>query len=122
MNFSVVAGIFAVFFLWYLASPFSHDYRLTDSSIEIVLFRQIPVRRISMRDIAEVRVVSWKETTPFSQPLSMYFAERWGNRLWGPMVLIRKKKGLSRRLIITPKDPQAFIRLIEERMKALETV
>ncbi len=122
---SWIIGIFVFIFLWYLASPSSYCYQVTDSSVDILLLRRIPIRRILIGDVEEVRILSWKETLPlpFFQPVSTYFsmgfAESWGNRLWGSKVFLRRKRGISRKFILSPKDPQAFIQLVEEKRRGL---
>lgn len=115
----VVVGMLAFLLLWFFGLPFIYDYRLVDSSVEILLFRLIPIRRILFRDIAEIRVVPWKELFSFPRSLPLYFSESWGNRLWRPAVLIRKSRGLSRYIILTPKDTNAFIRFVEEQRRKL---
>lgn len=115
----IIIGIGAILLLWTFVFPLIYDYRVTDSSVEILLFRFFPIRRVVIRDIAEVRLISWRETI---SSLPLYFAESWGNRLWHlwrqyPGVLIRKNKGLSKSLLLTPKDPQTFIHVVKERMK-----
>jgi len=73
-----------------------------------LLFRVFPILRIPLTDIAEVRKASWWETVG----LHSFFAARCGNRLWGPIVVIKRKRPFvfNRTTYITPDDPDGFIR------------
>jgi hypothetical protein len=84
-------------------------YRITKDSLQFVVFGKIPYMSIKLANIAEIREVSFKEAT-FQKPLVW----RCGNRLWGKIVLIRRKKGIIKTILITPDNPDEFISEIRE--------
>jgi hypothetical protein len=85
-----------------------YGYRITASGVAIMLFGTIPVWRVPFRDIAEVRKTSWSQTWPF-RSLAMFSALRLGNRVWGPIILIRRKTRGLRIILVTPDRPDEFI-------------
>jgi hypothetical protein len=83
-----------------------YGYRIANGRVEIVLFRIVPIRWVSLKNIKEVRAIGsndWGALGPWD-------AERWGNRIVGPMVLIERREGISKKLLITPDNPDEFIR------------
>lgn len=97
-------------------------YELGQQMLRIKLFGLLPVRRIKMEDIIEVKVISaWTETLPFSKGFECAFlcAERWPSYVFKKNgVFIRNKAGISRYLILSPKDPEDFTSKIR-RYKAM---
>ena len=91
-----------------------YSYRIGGKSIEILLFRAFPVISIAIADISEIRRASWWETVGVRN----FFAARCGNRLFGRIVLIRRKKPriLNSVTYITPNDPDAFISEVLRRI------
>lgn len=84
-------------------------YRVTPESVDLVLLGSLPVARLPLHEIAVVREVSAEET------LTADLSARWSNRLVGPggrSVLIQKKAGLLPRLVLTPDQPEAFVRCV----------
>jgi hypothetical protein len=81
-----------------------YSYEVRASEIRILLFSLIPIVRIPMSNVAEV-------TSPAPRPywLSPWYALRLGNRIFGEAVLIRKRRGLIKSIIIAPDDPARFI-------------
>ncbi len=106
-----IALVIAGGLMFQLMARYLYNYRVTDDEIQIVLFGRIPLRRIPVRDIVEVRRVANTAINPISNP-EVFYSERWGNRIWGNTVFIQKARGLSRRLLITPDDPDEFIRQV----------
>ena len=84
-------------------------YRVTPGTVDLVLLGAVPVARLPLAEIAEVREVSLGET------MTPDLAGRWSNRFFGPdgrAVLIVKKAGLMPRLVLTPDRPEAFVRTV----------
>jgi len=92
------------------------QYKISDGILRVELFGRVPLRRVRLEDIQEARIISpW----PFSEHFSIdtLFAEAWPSRVFiRKGVLIRKKRGLSRRLVLTPQDPTKFIDVISPRV------
>jgi len=63
---------------------------------------------IAISNIREIRecppIELWKPTLVL----------KFGNRLWGDCVVIQKKSGLFRSVIITPDNPEEFIKSVQE--------
>ena len=95
----------AVLFVGFLLLPlrYIYDYEIEGDRIAVKLFSAIPVMRIRINDILEIRGCSFREL------LMPSFALRLGNRVWGKGVVIRKKRGLFRTVIMTPDNPAGFI-------------
>ena len=102
----------AIFMAWLYASQWIIRYQTTKEAVRIRLFGVIPLRRIKPDDIAEIRLISWTDTFPLSrnfQPEYLW-AERWPSHIFQKQfVFIRKKTGLSRVMILSPRDPQQFV-------------
>ncbi len=69
--------------------------------------------RMKLANIAEVRKVSFKEAT-FQKGIEGVLVLRCGNRLWGQIILIRRKKGIFKTILITPNNADKFISKIRE--------
>ena len=91
------------------------NYRIAKDSIQFVLFGKIPLIQIQLANIAEIRKVSFKEAT-FQRGIEGILVLRCGNRLWGQIILIRRKKGIFKTILITPDNADEFISKIRERM------
>ena len=80
-----------------------YNYDVRGDHVRVVLFRRIPLMVIRISNIREIKeappIELWKPTC----------ALKFGNRLWGACVLICKKRGLIRRIVITPDNPHAFV-------------
>jgi len=98
-------GFILIIILLLVPRRYLYNYRIANESIQIVIFKVIPVRRLLFNNISEIRKISRKEISwnPFE-------SEKWGNRLFGDIVLVRKKSGLIKSLLITPDDADAFIK------------
>lgn len=82
-----------------------YGYRLGDEGIEIVLFKVIPIKRIRYDRITGVRSIS---SARMWLDLDYLFVVRFGNRVWGPAVLIFRRRGLP--IVITPDNVDEFVR------------
>ncbi|MBF6570177.1 MAG: hypothetical protein IVW54_15005 [Candidatus Binataceae bacterium] len=85
-----------------------YDYDIEDAKVRVLLFRLVPVMTIrisNIRDISECSPTElWKPT----------FALKFGNRVWARCVLIRKRRGLIRSVVITLGNPHEFAEQIKE--------
>jgi hypothetical protein len=83
-------------------------YVIDDRHLRVLLFG-IMARRIALSDIEKVDTCA-----PF-------WNEHWCNTLWpvGRVVRIRRKSGIFRNFIITPKDRDTFIRELKARVPNL---
>lgn len=82
-------------------------YRFTDTRVQAVLFRVIPVSSTGYDLVKEVRIISSWEAL-------FWFAVHSENRLTGPLfVLIRRS---SFPVLMTPDDPEKFVRQVKLRV------
>jgi len=80
-----------------------YGYRVRNRAIEITLFHVLPVYRLPIDNIEQIQKASWYELGIGGCTL------RLGNRITGQGVLIKKRKGWFRRVVISPNDPDKFI-------------
>jgi hypothetical protein len=107
----ILAGLVLVFVVVggsQIIGPRCGKYLITDSSVEFVLFGRLRVWAAAFSDITDVRPVS---------PFEMFtvFAVNLMNRLFAQHVLIRKRRGILRRAVITPDRPEEFIQIVREK-------
>jgi hypothetical protein len=114
----LVAGLGTIG-LFQVGGKYLISYRIDDKAVQILFLGVVPVKRIVLKDIAEVKRLSPKEvycdTFVLSSP-EMFFAQRWGNRFWGEGVLISKKARLFKIILLTPDDVGNFVDKLNERM------
>lgn len=95
------------------ALPWLYDCRVQGQSIDIVLFRKLPIYRLRLTNVASVAKVSRKE-------LAIKGAQGGtlglGNRPFGDYVLVTKRKGPFRRIVLTPVDADEFVEEVSSRM------
>jgi hypothetical protein len=63
-------------------------------------------------DIIEIRKISLKEALLANE----FSTLRFGNRIWGGIVLIRKANGLFKTIVITPDNPEMFINNVNQHI------
>lgn len=88
---------------------FVYGYRLGPKGLDFVLFGRLAVWRIPVEDIATILEMTWADAL-FCRIPGMLLAFRAGNRIWGPALLIRRRRGVVRLVAITPDDPGSFLR------------
>lgn len=106
MNLNLTASILGaatVFCTMVYALRFVYDYRVKNHSIEFMLFRALPVYRIPVDNIDSIQKTSWLRLGIGGMTL------RFGNRVFGTCVLVHRRSGLFRRIVITPKDADKFV-------------
>ena len=92
-----------------IAGPHCGGYRITDDAIEFVTFGTLRVWHASFEDISDIRLVSFARS--FLLP-----ALHLMNRPFAQYGLVRKRRGLFRWVLITPNQPQEFVRTIREKI------
>src|SRR5271166_6625394 len=85
-----------------LVGPRCGKYRITNDSIEFVLFGKLRVWRSFFEDIREIRLVSFSE-------MQTGLAIGLMNRPFAQYVLVRRRRGIFRAVVITPDQPQEFV-------------
>lgn len=82
---------------------FVYSYRVENRAVEIVLFHTLPVYRVPIDDIDRIQKASWGELGIGGVIL------RLGNRPGGQCVLIQRRTGRFRSIVVTPDDADGFI-------------
>lgn len=101
---TAVAEAVVVFPLVVFAHWLILGYRVRNHAIEFLLFHALPVYRLPLGRIRTVRKVGWCEVGIAPATL------RLGNRIFvRHFVLIEKKGGFPRRVVVTPSNPDKFI-------------
>lgn len=72
--------------------------------------------RMNFEDIVEIKIVPLSEIWPWVS-IKMFFALRYGNRFWGKSVLVLRKGGVFRAVIISPDDADNFVKKAKEIME-----
>lgn len=106
MNFNLLVVAFGAAFVLFaviFGLRFVYDYRIENRAIEIVLFHLVPIYRLPFEDIELIRKTSWSELGVGGITI------RFGNRFAGQCVLIQKRNGWFRRIVITPNNADEFI-------------
>lgn len=110
----VLLAALVVLVFQYTARYF-YTYNIRDASIDIVMFGVLVLKRVRLSNIAEVREASWWETCPL-RSVDAFLACRFGNRVWGRIVLLRQKKGIFKIVLVSPDDVDGFICAIRQRL------
>lgn len=87
------------------------QYRVNPDAVRVTLFGRWTVRKIPIEQIVEVSVLSYRNVVPFTKKFrpSLFLAERWASVVpQKQAVLIRRRSGLSRLFVLTPRNPEAF--------------
>ncbi len=90
--------------------PRCGKYRITDDSLEFVMFGRFRVWRSSFKDVADIRPVSFFE-------MQKVLAIGLMNRPFAQYVLVETRRGIVRRVVITPDHPQEFVRVVRDRIE-----
>ena len=113
MNYSIVSVvlIITVITAFQFLGRYLYNYRLTEKSVQVVLFGSLPLFSIQYKNIKSAQNVALTETL-----WPNLFILRFGNRIFGGVVLIKKNNGLVRSILITPDDPEEFTNSICDKL------
>jgi hypothetical protein len=93
--------------VFHLVAPLIYDYQICDKHFEIRLLRAVPLMRIPISEIAGVEVLNWSQAILDGRLIG---ALRLGNRFARHVVLITKKNGTIKHLLLTPARASGFAR------------
>jgi hypothetical protein len=91
-----------------LVGPRIGKYRITDTSIQFILFGNLPVWKSSFDDILDIQSISFGRML-IAPSLHLM------NRPFAQYVLVRKRRGLFRTAVITPDDAEKFVNLVRQK-------
>ncbi len=120
----VVSTIQVLIFLGFLATlaycfQYIVQFRIVDKTLRIQLFGLITVRRINLREVEDVRVITLAQMFPFSKGFKAeyFFAEKWVSYHFSSrVVFVKKRKGVLGRFILRVKHPEQFVEQILQVM------
>jgi hypothetical protein len=92
-----------------IAGPYCGKYRITNDAIEFVMFGTLRVWHSSFEDISDIRLVSFVR-------LFVLPALHLMNKPFAQYVLVRRRRGVFRWVVITPDQPQEFVRIIRDKI------
>jgi hypothetical protein len=95
-----------------LMGPHFGKYAITDNSIEFIMFGKFPVWRANFEDITEIQPISFARSIIVPSLHLM-------NRPFGQFVLIRRRSGLFKAVLITPDEPEEFVRTVRRKIGGL---
>ena len=111
---TIIAAAFALSVIVLGASqilgPRFGKYRVADDSIEFVMFGKLRIWKTAFEDIGDIQVISFVRAL-FLPALHLM------NRPFAQYVLVRRRRGLFRWVLITPDQPQEFIRIVREKIQ-----
>lgn len=72
------------------------------------------MRRIQVSAIDKIQIINCLDTIPFTRSFRPHFllAQRWGG-CKAKEIALEMRRGLFKRLIISPKEPDAFVRELQ---------
>jgi hypothetical protein len=105
----VLAGVIAVAGSFFMGH-FITKYKITENSIEVIIFQKFRVWKIPFQNICDVRIVSWKQL--FQLP-GLYFYLM--SRPFARYVVLRRR-GIFKNVLITPDNPHEFVRIVREKI------
>jgi len=108
-----VAGLVVLLAVLQFFGRYLLDYRLDDDGVTFLVCRSLPVKTIAYRDIESARAAGMGGAM-----FSGLTGWKWQNRLFGRVVVIARKYGMLRNVLITPDDPDQFAARINERCAA----
>ncbi|QWP78182.1 hypothetical protein J5226_07235 [Lysobacter sp. K5869] len=94
-----------------------YRYELGERSFSVKLFGRYELVSIRFEEMLELKVAKWWDVTSAGwSPLLLkdHFALE--------VVVIKRKDGLYRQVVVTPDNPREFVALIAVRKRALERV
>lgn len=106
--------------LFQLFGRYLYNYRLEEDSIKFIFLGKITLGRIPFSSVREIRKVSFKEAL-FPNGVAGLLALRVGNRVWGEILLIQRKNGVFKTILITPDTSNEFVQGFLRYKNSMET-
>jgi len=98
-------------FLW----PLIVTYMVTERAIEIRVMKKMRIMRIAFDEIADIHTIPYRDMLPWLNPKSVGWM-RLGNRLCATGVLINRKGGIARSIVISPDKSNEFVENIRSKL------
>jgi hypothetical protein len=113
-----VAGVIAAFVAtgvvvgYISALSYLFKYSLDAGVLRIRMFG-FTVRKVQLSDIKKIQIINRLDTIPFTKSFRPNFllAQRWGGYR-AKEIALEMRSGVLKKLIISPNDPDVFVRLL----------
>lgn len=105
------------FSLYFMGTIFHH--KIDNDAIRIRFMGLITLRKVDLNDIESIEVVNALE---LPDPTIMFYAEKWPGKFGKEGVLIHKRSGLSRVLLMSPENPREFVESVNRLREEIKQV
>lgn len=122
------SAITLIFLMQYLG-PFILYYKIGEKSFKIYFLSIVKIGEIKFTDIHEARIINIKTIFliifSLNDLMISYVNRPFGSCLFKPFgeyVLLQKKKGFFKRILISPEQPEQFLKLVQQKMEGDSTI
>ncbi|HUB66464.1 MAG TPA: hypothetical protein VL981_03145 [Candidatus Methylacidiphilales bacterium] len=109
----LIASTFA-FTIWQYGLRLFYGYRITKSAIEIRALGILTIKKFRLDDILEIWLATFMDLVPFCNPKALGVF-RWGNRLFGDILILRLKHHMFNYVSLTPDNTEQFLKEITDK-------
>lgn len=118
MEFALGLLIFVlIIVIMYCIERFFYSYRIDDKSIKVRIFGIIPVYTLQLEAVEDIKRVSLTDLWH----IDIFFSLTLMNMYTHNFVLIQKKTGLFRKVLITPDNADDFIEIVRQKNANIAT-
>jgi hypothetical protein len=111
----VIAALVAASVVVGYISALSYIFKYSiDAGVLRIRMFGLTVRKIQLSNIKKIQLINCRDTVPFSKSFQSNFllAQRWGGYK-AKEIALEMRRGIFKKLIISPSDPDAFVRLLD---------
>lgn len=102
-----------------VAMRFVITYELTQHELCVLMFGRIRLSSMRLTDVASVQILTFRRLLGLSLRSRLFWAARAGNCLYARrVVVVQRRHGRGRALVISPDQPEDFARRLEGRIMA----
>jgi hypothetical protein len=92
-----------VMFLFHISGEYLYTYRVSNTGVEFLLFKRVPIARIRFANITAATVVSRGESLKKGLHLNVI------NRFSRQFVLLKRRGGVFPAILLSPREPEQFV-------------
>jgi hypothetical protein len=96
---------------FHFGGEYLYSYRITSTGVEFLLFRAIPLARLRFDNIVGASVVDRADL--IHSPIHLNVINRFARNF----VLLRRRRGLFRAILISPREPDKFADSVLGRLR-----
>ena len=109
---AMIALVVLVISFFQFLGEYVYDYRLSDTSVEFIIFRQIKVWNVPFEEITDIRPALRSDMLSIQKPAFMFVSHPLGK-----FVFIKRNKGIFRQIIVTPNNRNEFVDNVRAKIK-----